>query len=209
MIGASRRDCLQVRHRRLPRSGVDLGIGQPGVVIDGGADVAKPDRVLPLVRVRSAAVDSPSTVVRNAAGSLHVDMDEFGGAGVPATVLRRAGCPDGKVSGDGVAPGWFRGGGASGCGLRSVSGHRSQRGSRAGPKRGRAQPRGRPVLGPGWYTLGYARDGMSDRPNSPLPRRRSGTPTGDRTALRSRASSRGRPRDSHQRSPPLDEQALP
>ena len=60
-------------------SGVDFGIGQPGVVIDHRVDVVEPDSGL-LMRGRVAgcsAVGAPAAAVGDAAEFLHVDMHQL------------------------------------------------------------------------------------------------------------------------------------
>src|SRR4051794_16028748 len=56
----------------------DLGVGQPGVVIDGGVDVviAQPSGA---ARADTAAVGAPATAIGDAAELLHVDVHQGAG----------------------------------------------------------------------------------------------------------------------------------
>lgn len=90
-------------HRPLPEPGsggallveMFLGVGEPGVVIDGGVEVHVPGAGAgalgsagDLVLRRPAAVDPPPSAVGDPAQLLHIDVDQVAGA-VPFVALDR------------------------------------------------------------------------------------------------------------------------
>jgi len=67
---------------------VDLGVGQSGVVIDGGVDVVVADRAAvdpPAAHGLRTAVDVPSAAVRDPAELLDIKVDRVAGPGVLVT----------------------------------------------------------------------------------------------------------------------------
>jgi len=73
--------------------GVDLGVGDAGVVVDGGVDVVEPDPG-PVAGPASfevvAAVGPPAAPVAQSAEFLDIDVDEFAGAGAFVAADQRA-----------------------------------------------------------------------------------------------------------------------
>ena len=83
---------------------VDLGVGQAGVVVDGGVDVVVADPGL-LLRVGLAglsAVGPPAAAVRDPSDLLHVEVEEFTGPGAFVAGMAAAFGADG-LSGQRVA----------------------------------------------------------------------------------------------------------
>ena len=73
----------RVEERRAGRGflvGQDLGVGQPGVVVDSGVDVVEPDLCWLAAGRWSAAVDPPPAAVGDAAELLHIDVDQIAGS---------------------------------------------------------------------------------------------------------------------------------
>ena len=59
---------------------VDLGVDEPGAVINGGVDVAVADLFEPFVVVGAASMKPPAAAVGNATDLLDVDVDQLAGA---------------------------------------------------------------------------------------------------------------------------------
>lgn len=58
--------------------GVDLGVGEAGVIVDGSVDVIEPDPATP--EALASAMGTPPTTVRDAAEFLHIDVDQLAGS---------------------------------------------------------------------------------------------------------------------------------
>ncbi len=93
----------------------DLGIGEPGVVVDCGMHVVEPDAAVPtmpagVVAARLAAAP-PATTVRDPAKLLDVNMDQVAGSG---SFIAQSASPGGADlgPGDGVELEQFRQAGA-------------------------------------------------------------------------------------------------